>query len=381
MNHWATGTAGPWHWEAGLAPYAVRSDASAGRKHPEPDHPYRSPFQRDRDRIVHSAAFRRLAYKTQVFTGSLGDYHRTRLTHTLEVAGTARTLARALRLNEDLVEALALVHDLGHPPFGHAGEAALDECLANCGGFEHNRQALRIVEILEERYPGFPGLNLTREVLEGQAYRADKGPTRPSPALEIQVVEAADSVSYDTHDVDDALQLGLVRLEELAELPVWREAANYVRKRWHALDAAQLRRATVHRLVDWQMSDLLQEARQRIAREQIDSVAAVRRCGPIVVPSTAMAEQKRQLEQFLQQRVYRNPRVMTVRRRAQEQLREMFCALIHRPDQMPERFRHLADCEGLPRAVGDYLAGMTDRFARRQYAAVCRGGAKYPSRP
>jgi len=361
-----------WHWESHLAPYAIRSSQSRGRRYPEPEHPYRSPFQRDRDRIVHSAAYRRLAYKTQVFTGELGDYHRTRLTHTLEVASVARTLARTLRLNEDLVEALALAHDLGHPPFGHAGEAALDECLACCGGFNHNRQALRIVELLEERYPEFPGLNLTEEVLNGQRYRIAKEQHQAGAPLEVQVVEAADSVSYDTHDLDDALHLGLIRIEQLAAVPFWREATQYVRKRWTNLEADQLRRATIHRLIDWQVSDLLAQASERIEQWGIDSPVAVARAGPIVVPSASIAEQKRQLEEFLHQRVYRNEHLLRVRAEAQEQLQEMFRLLLRHPEQLPERFRQLANQQGLPRTVGDYLAGMTDRFARRQYELLCR---------
>src|SRR3954451_23655905 len=218
-----------------LAPYAMHTGNSAGRWYPEAPHPYRGPYQRDRDRIVHSSAFRRLSHKTQVFTGEMGDYHRTRLTHTLEVSSIARTIARALRLNEDLVEALALAHDLGHPPFGHSGEDVLNECLQNQGGFNHNAQALRICELLESCYPDFPGLNLSFEVLEGQQHRATKsagsdqesGQTQ-SPLLEVQVVDAADSITYDAHDADDSLELGLVTLEQLLELELWRDARNRI---------------------------------------------------------------------------------------------------------------------------------------------------------
>src|SRR6476620_9875087 len=205
-----------------LAPYAMHSADSAGRRHSEARHSYRGPYQRDRDRIIHSAAFRRLSQKTQVFTGDMGDYHRTRLTHTLEVSSIARTIARALRLNEDLVEALALAHDLGHPPFGHSGEEVLNECLQAEGGFSHNAQALRICELLESGYPDFPGLNLTTEVLEGQTHRAKKNADlgfgtgqHISPLLEVQVVDAADSIAYDAHDADDSLELGLVTLDQL----------------------------------------------------------------------------------------------------------------------------------------------------------------------
>src|SRR5688572_29146984 len=218
-----------------LAPYAQRSADSACRRHPEPPHPYRGPYQRDRDRILHCAAFRRLSYKTQVFTGEMGDYHRTRLTHTLEVASIARTIARALRLNEDLVEALALAHDIGHPPFGHSGEDVLNECLREHGGFTHNAQALRIFEVLETRYPAFPGLNLTCEVLEGQRERVKKSKLvsgQPSPLLEVQVLDAADSIAYDAHDADDSLELGLLRLGDLLEVPMWREARDRVGRRF-----------------------------------------------------------------------------------------------------------------------------------------------------
>src|SRR5262245_58834843 len=215
-----------------LARYAMHSADSRGRKHQEAEHPYRGPFQRDRDRIVHSSAFRRLSGKMQVFTGERGDYHRTRLTHTHEVASIARTIGRALRLNEDLIEALALFHDIGHPPFGHAGEDALDECLRGHGGFSHNRYALTIAEDLEARYPAFPGLNLTFEVLEGQATRADKATTyggEVAPLLEVQVVEAADSMTYDAHDTDDAVKLRLVALDELAANSLVRDALAQVR--------------------------------------------------------------------------------------------------------------------------------------------------------
>ncbi|MEX2026125.1 MAG: dNTP triphosphohydrolase, partial [Pirellulaceae bacterium] len=296
-----------------LAPYAMFSAKSAGRKYPEPTHAYRGPYQRDRDRIIHSAAYRRLSHKTQVFTGDLGDYHRTRLTHTLEVASIARTLARALRLNEDLVEALALAHDIGHPPFGHSGEGVLDDCLRDSGGFNHNAQALRIVERLEVRYPGFPGLNLTLEVLEGQCHRGTKSKSgseaarRPSPLLEVQIVDAADSIAYDAHDADDALELGLLDLEELLEVPLWREAANRVRKQYGPLENDHLRRAVVREVIDWQVGDLLRVTEQQLVDQAIASLEMVRSAPPLAVHSPAVAEQKAALEEFLYQRVYRHP--------------------------------------------------------------------------
>src|SRR4029079_6437335 len=246
---------------AWLAPYAMHSADSAGRRHPESRHSYRGPYQRDRDRIIHSAAFRRLSHKTQVFTGDMGDYHRTRLTHTLEVSSIARTIARALQLNEDLVEALALAHDVAHPPFGHSGEDVLDECLQNEGGFNHNAQALRIFELLESAYPDFPGLNLSCEVLEGQRHRANKGGQAESQLLEVQVVDTADSIAYDTHDADDSLEVGLLTLDQLLELPLWRDARDRLEN--HAeLNQRELRRAIVHEILDWQVSDVIERSRR-----------------------------------------------------------------------------------------------------------------------
>jgi dGTPase len=352
-----------------LAPYAMHSADSAGRKHAEPPHPYRGPFQRDRDRIVHSAAYRRLSAKMQVFTGEMGDYHRTRLTHTLEVASVARTVARALRLNEDLVEALALAHDLGHPPFGHAGEDALDELLADEGGFSHNRQALVVVEELEQRYPDFPGLNLSLEVLEGQATRVDKTkPPTQRPLLEVQTVEAADSVAYDTHDADDALHLRLLELGELLQLPLWAEAERRVRRRYGTLTEDGLQRAVLHELIDWQVGELVENAAQRLAAEGVESVADVRRSvATLVEVGSELAELKRELERFLFQRVYCHPQVLKLRQRAQSMLREMFEGYLARPEMMPPRFVLRSEQVGLRRAVADYLAGMTDRYAQQEY--------------
>ncbi|HUY31550.1 MAG TPA: deoxyguanosinetriphosphate triphosphohydrolase [Pirellulales bacterium] len=351
-----------------LAPYAMHSADTAGRKHPEPPHPYRGPFQRDRDRIVHSAAYRRLSSKMQVFTGEMGDYHRTRLTHTHEVASVARTLGRALKLNEDLVEALALAHDLGHPPFGHAGEDALDECLADEGGFSHNRHALRLVEELERRYPEFPGLNLSLEVLEGQATRVDKSAaTARRPLLEAQVVEAADSVAYDTHDADDALELGLLSLPELLAVPLWCEAAKRVGVRYAALSEKELKRAVLHELIDWQAGDLVARVGARLAEGDLASADDARRAAWLVEASPALVELKRELEVFLRDRVYRHPNVLRVRRDAQAMLHEMFAGYALRPDLLPASFAGRVEKVGLRRSVGDYLAGMTDRYAQQEY--------------
>jgi dGTPase len=352
---------------ATLAAYAMRSADSTGREHPEPAHPYRGPFQRDRDRIVHSAAYRRLSAKTQVFTGELGDYHRTRLTHTTEVVCVARTIGRALALNEDLIEALALVHDLGHPPFGHAGEDTLDLCLRNEGGFSHNAQALRIVRELETRYHEFPGLNLSREVLEGQQARIEHKPGPPSPLLEAQVVEAADSIAYDTHDADDALELELVSLDEMLATPLWAAAAGRVRARAANVAGIELRRAVIHELIDWQVGDLLARARARLDDGSLDSPKKARQMEPIVVSGGELAEQKHALEAFLRERVYRHPNVLAHRRQAQAALETMFHGYLARGELLPARFRRRAEAAGLARSVGDYLAGMTDRYAWREF--------------
>ncbi len=373
-----------------LAPYAMHSADSAGRRHPEPPHPYRGPYQRDRDRILHSAAFRRLSQKTQVFTGEMGDYHRTRLTHTLEVASIARTIARALRLNEDLVEALAFAHDLGHPPFGHSGEEVLDECLAGHGGFNHNAQSLRICELLETRYPEFPGLNLSCEVLEGQRQRAEKQgatqrvpgtergvhsllPASHSPLLEVQVVDAADSIAYDAHDADDSLEIGLLALGQLLEVPLWREARERVSQRFANLDASRLRRAIVHEVIDWQVSDTLTVAEQKLTAQKINSVEDVRSAPVVVRPSAELAEKKSGLESFLFDTVYRHHAVLEKRRPAQQALREAFDALVNDPEQLPPKFRRIAERDGAQRAVADYLAGMTDRFAFEEHQRLVAG--------
>ena len=359
-----------WHARerAILAPWAMHAADSAGREHSEESHPFRSPYQRDRDRIVHSAAFRRLAHKTQVFTDYPGDFHRSRLTHTLEVTSIARTLARTLALNEDLVEALALAHDIGHPPLGHAGEDTLNDLLTTEGGFNHNSQALRIMTLLEQRYPGFPGLNLSREVLDAQAVRA-RQPEAPPPLLEAQVVDAADSIAYDTHDADDAVELGLVTLEELLSLPLVAAAARRVTERFGQLGPLALRRAVLHQLIETQVADLITATTRRLQAGQFASAtaarAATREEGRLVIHEPSLAAGKKELEQFLFDQVYRSSRVMEVRERAQQQLRNLFAWYCEHPHDMPPRYRQRVESVGLRRSVADYLAGMTDRFLSR----------------
>ena len=351
-----------------LAAYAMRSADSLGRKYREPEHPYRGPFQRDRDRIVHSAAYRRLSGKTQVFTGDMGDYHRTRLTHTYEVASIARTLGRTLRLNEDLIEALALFHDIGHPPFGHAGEDALDECLEKVGGFSHNRFALTLAEELESRYPEFPGLNLTREVLDGQTHRAEKNqPAQLVPLLEVQIVDLADSITYDAHDADDAVKLGLVDLPQLLEIPLVARAAERVAQRGRSLSGKLLRSSIVHELIDLQVTDVLAHSAPNLSTVANSNSHQVRTARILIEPSPAIQAQKRVLESFLFDHVYRHPKILEVRTIAQARLRTMFQSLVNHPDKLPMRFRERIEQFGLERTVGDYLAGMTDRYCDAAY--------------
>jgi dGTPase len=362
-----------------LAPYAMRTRASRGRRHPEPAHAFRTLYQRDRDRVVHSTAFRRLMHKTQVLVSQTNDHHRTRLTHTLEVAQIARTVARRLGLNEDLTEAIALSHDLGHPPFGHAGEKALDECMAGHGGFEHNAHALRTVEALEYRYPNFAGLNLSWEVLEAMALHSPRRDAPEvaefagvgQPLLEAQVADAADSLAYDAHDVDDALNAGLVTPEDLAGTELWRRAVESARERYGELGPEQFQPTVVRGLIDWQVRDLLDHTRARLRQGRVRSVADVRAFGgPLVGPGPEMQALKRELEGFLRVRVYGHHRVMRMAAKGARVVRALFEEFCRSPALLPGRYRKRA-AEGEPeRAVCDYVAGMTDRYAQEEYVKM-----------
>ncbi len=383
------------HDDAWLAPYAVRARESRGRRHPEPPHAYRTPYQRDRERIVHSSAFRRMTGKTQVLVASVNDHHRTRLTHTLEVTQVARTVARRLRLNEDLTEAIALAHDIGHPPFGHAGEDALDECLAAHGGFDHNLYGLRRVDELEERYPEFPGLNLTYEVREAFVRHAGDEAVPQfaefaafrQPPLEAQVADTVDSIAYDTHDLDDALGLGFITLDDLTDVEFWNRAAEPVRKAHPTLTGHALRTAVVRELLAWQVRDLIDETERRLQSAGFRSLADVRgHAAGVVGFSQDVARWKTELEQFLRQRVYRHHRVLRMTANGKRILKALFDEYVKAPELLPER--HLRRWSGatdsvgppvapplpgrslvpdLERVVGDYLAGMTDRFAQQEY--------------
>ena len=296
----------------------------------------------------------------QVFTAEFGDYHRTRLTHTMEVVGVARTFGRALQLNEDLIEAAALLHDIGHSPFGHAGEAILHQLLHDNGGFDHNVQALRIVEKLERRYTGYPGLNLSKEILEGQTYKTAKTTV---PLLEIQAVDIADSIAYDTHDVDDALELKLLTTEQLMRTSLWKRSAKRVRGQWTNLNDAEFRRAVIHDLIETQVSDVLQATTQRLEerRQTADS-----RRQQIIAPSTEIAELKREMEQFLTENVYRHPNVMVYRRRVADWIETVFDYYASQPERLPERYSAVIQQEGTNRAAADYVADQTDRSIRSE---------------
>ena len=355
---------------ARFASYAMFSKESAGRQFEEPPHPYRTEFQRDRDRVVHAAAFRRLSGKTQVFTGSMGDYHRTRLTHTMEVASIARTIGRALRLNEDLIETLALLHDIGHPPFGHAGEDALNALLEADGGFSHNRFALTLVEDIERPYPHFRGLNLTRDVLSCQSGRIDKDIDGDAlqPLLEAQVVDAADSVTYDAHDIDDAVKLGIVDLADLRqEVPLIAACCERARCRYGAMDEEMTRRTVVHELIDVQVSDLLENSHRRILAGAPSSALAARRLASCIDHGEETGKQKQALEKFLFQRVYRHPQIVDGRREAQAKLTHLFQQLVADPGRLPTLFHERIPRVGERRAVADYLAGMTDHYCLEQF--------------
>jgi dGTPase len=359
-----------------LAPYAMRTRQSRGRRHPEDQHPFRTLYQRDRDRIVHSTAFRRLMHKTQVLVTQTNDHHRTRLTHTLEVAQISRTIARRLGLNEDLTEAIALSHDLGHPPFGHAGERALDECMAEHGGFEHNLHALRIVEVLEYRYAEFPGLNLSWEVLEAMALHSKRrnGPETAEftgvgqPLLEAQVADAADSLAYDAHDIDDALSVGLIAPSDLREVEFWRRVLEEVRRLHGDLPPEQFQPTMVRKLIDGLVRDLLEHTRERLRQERIRSLADVRSAGSILVePSPAMRALKSELEEFLRRRVYNHCRVQRMAVKGSRIVRQLFEEFSRMPRLLPERYSRRIGAQQPQRTVCDYVAGMTDRYAQDEY--------------
>ncbi|MCY4383525.1 MAG: deoxyguanosinetriphosphate triphosphohydrolase [Nitrospinae bacterium] len=359
-----------------LAPYAAHSADSLGREYQEPEHDMRTAFQRDRDRIIHTQAFRRLEYKTQVFVNHEGDHYRTRLTHTIEVSQIARSIARALGLNEELAEAVALAHDLGHPPFGHAGEKVLDELMKDHGGFEHNIQALRIVEVLEKRYPSFPGLNLTWETREGiiKYLHRYQGPMPPgltntvSPSFEAQVVDVADEIAYNNHDLDDGLSSRLFDLEEVQDTLLWREHYKSSKKSFPGSSWRESKHDTIRRIINSQVQDIITSTCERIKTRKIRDITDVRVNGhDLVVFSEDMNEKNIELKRFLMTRMYKNERVMKLEKSARKTLSGLFQLYIVDPNKIPEHVRKLEKVEGRYRMVCDYVAGMTDRYALQQY--------------
>jgi dGTPase len=359
--------------DATLAPYAMHSRDSRGRTHPEVEHAFRLPFQRDRDRIIHCTAFRRLEYKTQVFVNHEGDYYRTRLTHTMETAQITRTIARALRLNEDLAEAVALSHDLGHTPFGHAGERVLNQLMAAHGGFEHNQQSLRIVDVLERRYPTFAGLNLTWEVREGIAkhsppYDNPLGQAfapGQAPCLEAQIVDYADEIAYNSHDIDDGLKSGLLSAEQLHDVALWREIFARVSAECPQAGFRIWRHQVQRALINDLVTDLIGTVRQRLRELQLDSVAGIRAYGqPLVSLSPELEIKRAELKAFLMGNLYRHYRVMRMAVKAQRVMADLFHAYMDEPSQLPPHIVARWEAgEERARVVADYIAGMTDRFA------------------
>ena len=371
-------------------PYACRPAESRGRLVAEPASAMRSDFQRDRDRIVHCGAFRRLQYKTQVFVFHEGDYYRTRLTHSIEVAQIARTLARALGLDEDLAEAVSLAHDLGHTPFGHAGEDALDAVMQPFGGFDHNEQTFRILTALERRYAAFDGLNLTWETLEGVVKH--NGPVAaPRPYLadfcrrfdleldthasaEAQVAALSDDIAYNNHDLADGLRAGLFTVEDLDELPLVGATFATVRKQYPAIDGSRLRHESIRRLINAMVEDVLAETRRRLAEAGPTDAAALRRLGrPVVAFSADLAEQEKEIRRFLFRRMYRHHRVNRMIQKARRVVQELFAAYISAPQSLPEEWRDRAEPAAeaeRARLVADYIAGMTDRYALEEHAKL-----------
>ena len=372
MDHVNTQPSAP----ARLAPYAAREENSRGRQYPEEEHPLRGPYQRDRERIIHSTAFRRLEYKTQVFVNHEGDHYRTRLTHTIEVAQIARAIARILRLNEDLTEAVALAHDLGHTPFGHSGEDALRELMAQHGGFEHNRHGIRVVDVLECRYPDFPGLNLTYEVREciakhvteydhpaGHAFNPDQ-----RQPMEGQVVELADSIAYASHDLDDALGAGILDRSAYDHVPILAEMRGRVHARHPALTPRQERNEIVRSLINLFVTALCENTRARAEVLKISSLDDVRRAPDNIValPPDISARQQ-ELRQYLLEHVYKHYRVVRMTTKAKRFITDVFLAYVTDRRQLPPYYQRWVEREGLHQGVCDYVAGMTDRYAQDEW--------------
>ena len=366
---------------ADRASYAANTAQTRGRRHPEPAAAPRSEFQRDRDRIVHSTAFRRLEYKTQVFVNHEGDLFRTRLTHSLEVAQIGRTLARMLGLDEDLAETIALAHDLGHTPFGHVGQDVLNECMQEYGGFEHNLQSLRVVDELEQKYAEFDGLNLTFEAREGILKHCAKKNAEKlgdvgerflkgqQPSLEAQITNLADEIAYNNHDVDDGLRSGLISLEQLEEVALFARQLGEVRQRYPSLNGRRLIHETVRRMINTLVVDMVEQTRRNLAEHQPQTIDDVRACPPLAAFSPAVRQESLELKRFLFNNLYRHYRVERMSDKARRLLRELFEAFTQNPRLLPPEHRERAEAD-LHRAVADYIAGMTDRYAIREHRRI-----------
>ncbi|TWG83476.1 dGTPase [Cupriavidus gilardii J11] len=362
--------------ESHLAPYAAHSARSRGRVHDEPASSSRSEFQRDRDRVIHSTAFRRLEYKTQVFVNHEGDLFRTRLTHSLEVAQIARSIARNQRLNEDLVEAISLAHDLGHTPFGHAGQDALNACMKEHGGFEHNLQSLLVVDELEERYGGFNGLNLTFETREGILKHCSRANAAAlgelgrrflegtQPSLEAQLANLADEIAYNNHDIDDGLRSGLLTLEQMDEVPMWARHRAEAERAFPGIGGRRLINETVRRMINTLIVDLIETTQRRIAEARPADIDAVRAGPPLVAFSDAMREEAQTLKRFLFRHLYRHYLVMRMSAKAQRIISDLFTAFMD--DLLPPQYQAARNAEQ-PRMIAHYIAGMTDRYAIREH--------------
>jgi dGTPase len=354
--------------QATLAPFAQKSGESRGRKYPEQSHAYRTEFQRDRARIIHSRAFRRLEYKTQVFLNGTGDHLRTRLTHSIEVASISRTIARALALNEDLAEAIALAHDLGHTPFGHSGEEILAECMRDHGGFEHNRQSLRVVELLENAYPAFPGLNLTFEVREGLRKHERSG---GFPTLEAQIADLADEITYYSHDLDDAVDFDILSGAQLNENEVWKRSQQHVLSHYPDAREPELHKLIIRNIIDVQVQDVVTTSAASISKVNPKSVDDVRKqSAKLIHYSDDLRKANAALRKFLYANVYYHPRVAEVNQRACEMLKQVFESYVTDPKQLGEVATGRLEQEGLHRTVCDYVAGMTDRYLIEDYARI-----------
>ena len=377
------------------APYSATEASSRGRVHPEPPPSYRTEYQRDRDRVIHCAAFRRLEYKTQVFVNHEGDMFRTRLTHSMEVAQLARTIARVLRLNEDLTEAIALAHDLGHAPFGHAGQDALNDSMRAFGGFEHNLQSLRVVDTLEERYPAFDGLNLTFEAREGILKHCSRAKARElgelgqrflertQPSLEAQVADISDAIAYNNHDVDDALRAGLIDLSQLQQIELYRLHHDEIGSRSPQVSGRRMVHELIRCVINHQVRDLIETSRRSIEQARPQNIDDVRSASPLIQFTGDMQSQHEQLKRFLRDKVYQHYRVRRMSRKAQRVLSKLFDAFINDPVMLPPETRtHVQELEsedadqGRARGIVDYLAGMTDRYAIAEYERLFSPGVR-----